>query len=98
MNTSPVARSVPALIAAGVLLATACTPAGPGQAADVDLGSGPPQAGTVKEGALKGATMTFVSYGGIFQDGQAKAAQTPGHRALPMVPPNTGQGNKPVPD
>ena len=77
MNTSPVARSVPALIAAGVLLATACTPAGPGQAADVDLGSGPPQAGTVKEGALKGTTMTFVSYGGIFQDGQAKAAIEP---------------------
>ncbi|MGV0784502.1 extracellular solute-binding protein [Mycolicibacterium sp. XJ775] len=77
MNKSRVARSVPALIAAGVLLATACTPAGPGQAADVDLGSGPPQAGTIKEGALKGTTMTFVSYGGIFQDGQAKAAIEP---------------------
>ncbi|MCU1671173.1 MAG: Spermidine/putrescine-binding periplasmic protein [Blastococcus sp.] len=42
-----------------------------------DLGSGPAKAGTVAQGALKGTTLTFVSYGGIYQDGQMKAAVTP---------------------
>ena len=28
-----------------------------------------PVAGEVKEGSLKGKTLTFVSYGGIYQDG-----------------------------
>lgn len=69
------------LTAASLLVTTAiaagCTPAGPGSAADVDLGSGPPQAGTVKADALKGVTLTFVSYGGIYQDGQMKAAVDP---------------------
>ncbi len=32
-----------------------------------------PVAGEVKEGSLKGKTLTFVSYGGIFQDGQVAA-------------------------
>jgi putative spermidine/putrescine transport system substrate-binding protein len=57
------------------VISAACSPAGP--AADVDLGSGPPQAGTVKADALKGVTLTFVSYGGIYQDGQTKAAIDP---------------------
>ncbi|MDH6196892.1 putative spermidine/putrescine transport system substrate-binding protein [Mycobacterium frederiksbergense] len=91
MPSSSVTRCASALFAAGVLLTAACTPAGPGNAADVDLGSGPPQAGTVKEGALKGMTLTFVSYGGIYQDGQAKAALEPfaqqsGAKVLPDGP------------
>ncbi|OBC07425.1 ABC transporter [Mycobacterium sp. 852013-50091_SCH5140682] len=77
MPMSPAARCVSAALAAGVLLTAACSPAGPGNAAEVDLGSGPPQAGTVKKDALKGVTLTFVSYGGIFQDGQTKAAIEP---------------------
>ena len=32
-----------------------------------------PVAGEVKEGSLKGKTLTFVSYGGIYQDGQEAA-------------------------
>lgn len=32
-----------------------------------------PVAGEVAEGALKGKTVTFVSYGGVYQDGQIKA-------------------------
>ena len=32
-----------------------------------------PVAGEVKEGSLKGKTLTLVSYGGIYQDGQAAA-------------------------
>ena len=32
-----------------------------------------PVAGEVKEGSLKGKTLTFVSYGGIYQDGQTAA-------------------------
>ncbi|MFC6445723.1 extracellular solute-binding protein [Shinella zoogloeoides] len=34
-----------------------------------------PVAGAVKEGSLKGKTLTFVSYGGIYQDGQVAALQ-----------------------
>ncbi|MFD1329860.1 extracellular solute-binding protein [Mycoplana ramosa] len=34
-----------------------------------------PVAGEVTEGSLKGKTLTFVSYGGIYQDGQAAALQ-----------------------
>ncbi|MFJ8788646.1 ABC transporter substrate-binding protein [Streptomyces sp. NPDC102462] len=64
--------------AAGALLLTltgcvGTTPAG----ADVDLGPGPAQAGKVKKGALDGVTLTFASYGGIFQDGQETAAVKP---------------------
>lgn len=32
-----------------------------------------PVAGEVAEGSLKGKTLTFVSYGGVYQDGQEKA-------------------------
>jgi putative spermidine/putrescine transport system substrate-binding protein len=34
-----------------------------------------PVAGEVAEGSLKGKTLTFVSYGGVFQDGQIKALE-----------------------
>ncbi|NIJ56741.1 putative spermidine/putrescine transport system substrate-binding protein [Pseudochelatococcus lubricantis] len=34
-----------------------------------------PVAGEVKEGSLKGKTLTFVSFGGIYQDGQIAALQ-----------------------
>ncbi|MEU5546543.1 ABC transporter substrate-binding protein [Streptomyces sioyaensis] len=43
----------------------------------MDLSSGPAKAGTVKKDALKGAQMTFVSYGGFYQAGQQKAATDP---------------------
>ena len=49
----------------------------PASSANIDLGSGPPQAGTIKADALKGVTLTFVSYGGIYQDGQMEAAVDP---------------------
>ncbi|MGW2512338.1 ABC transporter substrate-binding protein [Streptomyces scopuliridis] len=64
--------------AAGALLLslTGCAGTGPA-AADVDLGPGPAVAGKVKKGALDGATLTFASYGGIYQDGQEAAAVKP---------------------
>lgn len=34
-----------------------------------------PVAGAVAEGSLKGTTMTFTSYGGVYQDGQIKALE-----------------------
>lgn len=74
------ARPAPAALATAVLtvaMTAACSSGGPAPAADVDLGSGPPRAGTVKAGALNGVTLTFVSYGGVFQDGQTKAAIEP---------------------
>lgn len=55
----------------------ACGGGGGNAAAKVDLGSGPPKAGTVKRDALKGLTLTFVSYGGIYQKGQTEAAIGP---------------------
>lgn len=80
MTTSARCRRAP-LAMASVLVTTvftvACSAPGPGSAADVDLGSGPPQAGTIKADALKGVTLTFVSYGGIYQDGQMAAAVDP---------------------
>jgi putative spermidine/putrescine transport system substrate-binding protein len=65
-----------ASILATAMIAAACA-SGPSPGANVDLGSGPPKAGTVKADALKGLTLTFVSYGGIYQDGQMKAAVDP---------------------
>lgn len=64
---------------AAIAMVTAVTAAcsGPAPTANVDLGGGPPQAGTVRAGALDGVTLTFVSYGGIFQEGQTKAALEP---------------------
>jgi putative spermidine/putrescine transport system substrate-binding protein len=80
MSTSGQSRRVPMTAASVIvtaLLAAACSSSGPGTAANIDLGNGPPQAGTVKADALKGVTLTFVSYGGIYQDGQMKAAVDP---------------------
>ncbi|WP_327242983.1 ABC transporter substrate-binding protein [Streptomyces sp. NBC_01320] len=64
--------------ATGALLLslTGCTGTAP-TAADVDLGPGPAVAGKVKKGALDGVTLTFASYGGIYQDGQEAAAVKP---------------------
>lgn len=55
----------------------ACGGGGGGEAAEIDLGDGPPVAGEVKEGALEGITMSFASYGGIYQDGQMKSGVEP---------------------
>ena len=63
-----------ALLGAGALL-VGC--ASGGAAPKADLGSGPAKAGTVKEGALQGSTVTFVSWGGVFQKGQMDAAGKP---------------------
>ncbi|MEU8246805.1 ABC transporter substrate-binding protein [Nonomuraea sp. NPDC048916] len=60
-------------IAASLLLSAACGTGSAGPAT-VDLGTGPAEAGTVKKDALSGVDMTFVSYGGIYQEGQQKAA------------------------
>jgi putative spermidine/putrescine transport system substrate-binding protein len=69
-------RTALVLAAVGLLGLTACGGSG-APAAEVDLGSGPAKAGTVKADALKGQTLTFASYGGIYQDGQMEAAGTP---------------------
>lgn len=52
------------LAAAGVALVLGALPA---------MAQEKPVAGEVKEGSLKGKTLTFVSYGGIYQDGQIAA-------------------------
>jgi putative spermidine/putrescine transport system substrate-binding protein len=65
-----------AALAALALSVSACGGGG-APAAEVDLGAGPAQAGVVKKDVLKGQTLTFVSYGGIFQKGQMEAAVTP---------------------
>lgn len=44
---------------------------------EVDLGDGPAVAGTVKENALDGVTLTLASWGGIYQEGQVEAASVP---------------------
>lgn len=81
MRPSMRSRSVSVVAAsmttAAALLLTACGGSAGGATQSVDLGSGPPHAGTVKKDALKGLTLTFVSYGGIYQDGQTKAAVQP---------------------
>lgn len=56
-------------IARALALTMACALSFPAFAADE------PVAGEVKEGSLKGKTLTLVSYGGIYQDGQAAALQ-----------------------
>ncbi len=53
-----------------------CSAVNPGPV-KVDLGTGPATAGTVKAGALSGATLTLSSYGGVYQDGQVAAASDP---------------------
>ncbi|WP_327590877.1 extracellular solute-binding protein [Nonomuraea sp. NBC_00507] len=76
MPTHPGRLAGMAGVAASLLLATACG-AGSAAPASIDLGSGPATSGTVKKGALDGVNMTFVSYGGAYQDGQQKAAVDP---------------------
>jgi len=81
-----------ALCATASLALSAC--AGGQESVDVDLGSAAAEAGTVKEGALDGVTLTFVSYGGIYQDGQEAAAVKPfaedsGAESSPTDPPTT---------
>ncbi|MBK0422471.1 ABC transporter substrate-binding protein [Leucobacter sp. CSA2] len=60
-----------AVVGVGGML-VGCT-AGGGGPVDVDLGSGPAAAGEVKKDALAGVTLTFSSWGGIFQDAQIKS-------------------------
>jgi putative spermidine/putrescine transport system substrate-binding protein len=71
------AGAVVGIVAAASLVLTACSGTGAAPAEKVDLGSNAAVAGTVKAGALKDVTLTFVSYGGIYQDGQMAAAGTP---------------------
>lgn len=54
---------------------TACS--GSSAPTDVDLGSGPAVAGQVKDGALDGVTLTFVSWGGAYQDAQKQSVLDP---------------------
>jgi putative spermidine/putrescine transport system substrate-binding protein len=68
-------RAALSLAAASALLLTACGGSAPA-ASEIDLGDGPAKAGTVKADALKGSTLTFVSFGGLYQDGQMAAAVT----------------------
>ncbi|MET8571439.1 ABC transporter substrate-binding protein [Streptomyces sp. NPDC004783] len=63
-------------VSAVLLTLTGCVGTTP-TAADVDLGPGPARAGAVKKGALDGVTLTFASYGGIYQEGQEAAAVEP---------------------
>ena len=63
-----------AILGAGAML-VGCS--APGPATDIDLGSGPAEVGTVKEGALDGMNLTFVSWGGVFQEGQMEAVGRP---------------------
>ena len=71
-------RTAPFVLTTAMIFAlTACGGGGTSTAADIDLGDGPAEAGTVKAGSLEGLNMTFASYGGIYQDGQMAAAVTP---------------------
>lgn len=73
MKNRKIALAVSGLTVAGLLVG--CSGAQP--AVEVDLGSGPAAVGTVKEGALKGITLTLASWGGIYQEGQVEAASVP---------------------
>ena len=58
-------------------MAAGCSATPAPESDSLDLGSGPAKAGTVKEGALNGVTLTFVSYGGIYQKGQENSGVNP---------------------
>jgi putative spermidine/putrescine transport system substrate-binding protein len=73
-NRLKATTGVAAACIASVFLASC---GGQQEAQQVDLGSGEARAGTVKKGALDGLTLSFVSYGGIYQDGQMEAAGKP---------------------
>lgn len=65
-------------LAVGVIASLLLSACGAQQGAkDVDLGSGAASAGTVKKNALADLTLSFVSYGGIYQEGQMEAAGKP---------------------
>ena len=61
-------------LATGAAFLIGCSAQG-GQQVDVDLGDGPAVAGEIKEGALDGVTLTFSSWGGVFQDAQVNAME-----------------------
>ena len=63
-----------ALVSAASLL-VGCTAGGGGAPVEVDLGSGPAVAGETKKDALDGVTLTFASWGGIYQESQIDALQ-----------------------
>lgn len=63
-----------AALATGAALLVGCSAQG-GEQIDIDLGDGPAVAGEIKEGALEGATLTFSSWGGVFQDAQVAAME-----------------------
>ena len=54
-------------------LARLCATVALGVLATAAVAQDKPAAGDVKEGSLKGKTLTFVSFGGIYQDGQVAA-------------------------
>ena len=72
-------RTAAAFVICTGLLAAGCsaTPAPESNPESVDLGSDPAKAGTIKKDALAGTTLTFVSYGGIYQKGQENSSVRP---------------------
>lgn len=70
-------RTALATVGSLALAATLIGCSGGGAPVEVDLGDGPPVAGTVKAGALDGVTLTLASWGGIYQEGMVKAASVP---------------------
>lgn len=75
MNTKMKRHLAPAVAGVSAIALLAGCASGTPEAQTVDLGDGPPVAGTVKEGALEGVTLTFTSYGGVFQEGQMAALE-----------------------
>lgn len=71
-------RKSAAVAASGVVLAAVSACGGGAQTANApDRDYGTPEAGKVKQGVLDGATLTFASSGGLFQDGQDNAVWKP---------------------
>lgn len=91
MRSSKRPATLVALTLAVVVMPAACAQGGAGKSdvsADSVAGS---SVGSVKAGALKGTKMTYVSYGGTFQDGQEEAlirpfAKESGATVLPDSP------------
>ena len=70
-------RTAAALAICTGFLAAGCSATPAPESDSVDLGSDPAKAGTVKKDALNGMTLTFVSYGGIYQKGQENSSVRP---------------------